>query len=425
VPIAAVVLFGGVEPEHGFPIQALALLLGAAAVLGRTFRGEGALPIPGLTLAVLALCALPALQLLPIPAGAGAWIAPGLRRFDALELEQISTFPHATQLALVRWLSYAAFLLAALEALRRPGVDRVILAAIAALGIAEALYGVGNLLNGNGMILWVDRDAPDSSATGTLVNRNHYASVLVLGLFALLARRWRAPRPHHVRDESGRTVAYLAGATAIGVAIVCSRSRGGITSLVVGLGLLAALLPKSSEGQRGRLVLAGLGLLILAYSTYLGLGAVAARFAATTTNAELVRLPLWLDSLDLALDFPILGAGAGTFETMLPPYRTRLVQQVVCEHAHQEYLQLVAETGVVGLGIASGAAVVFVQAIRARLRTARERARLAIVALAAGLAAVLVHALVDFPFRIPGVTYLFLLTAATALQLGASRSGPD
>jgi O-antigen ligase len=418
VPVAAVVLFGAVEGEHALPIEALALLMGAAAVAARARRGDRPLPFPAVTLPVLLLAALPAVQLLPIPAGSGAWVAPGLGRFGLLHLTTLSVQPYATFLALVRWASYAAFLIAALEVLGRPGAPRAALAVMAALGVLEALYGVGNLLLGNARLLWLPRIAYAGDATGTLVNRNHFGTAMVLCLSALLAVRWLAPHRRRA-DERALTVLALAGATAIGLGTVLSHSRGGMVCLVAALAVAAALAPHDSEGRGGRRIVAAVVGLVLVYGAYVGLGPVAERFGEIGERPQAGRVELWRDTVRVFRDFPLAGAGAGTFETVFPAYRRPAGEYVPYAHAHQDYLELAAEGGIVALALAAAAAVAFAAALRAGFARLAGRRRLALAALTAGLAASLLHAAADFPLHIPGIVFLVLLAAAAAIRLAA------
>ncbi len=420
LPVAAIVLFGGVEDEYALPLEAAALVLGAGTVVARARRGERVLPLIGVTLPVLVLAALPALQILPLPHGTAALFSPGLRRLGITSLRTLSVFPLATTLALIRWLAYAAFLVAALEILRRPGAVATALGVVAALGVTEAVYGVGNLLLGNPRLLWLARD-PVADATGTLVNRNHYAALFELCLPALLARHWLlARRRRGVRpDEPGLAVLRLAAATMMGVAVLLSRSRAGILCLGAGLMVAFVLSPSGRTGRRGRLTLAAVVLLALGYGASVGLRPVADRFAELPLEGASIRPALWRDTLAVALDFPLLGAGAGTFGVVLPAYRTHLTDQAAYAHAHQDYLELAAEGGLGALLLILAAGASFGRTVRAGLRHAHGRSRLALATRIGGLVAILLHAAVDFPLHIPGITMLLLLVVACTATLAA------
>ena len=425
IPIGAVILFGAVEPEHVLPLETVALVLGAAALVRRQTRGASVLPVPEVTLPVLLLALLPGLQLLRLPAEVVSALAPGLARLGVHDLRTISVYPHVTAVALVRWGSYSAFLIAALELVRRRQTITIALATIGLLGVVEAIYGIGNLFLGNRYLLWIPRAAFEADASGTLVNRNHFAALLVLALPVLLARRWLGRASSSRGDEIGGTVLYLVATTPIGLAILLSHSRAGVLCLALSLVLAGMLAPSDRIGRRSRLMLMVLGVAILGYGFYAGLDPIAERFAAAAVETKRIRAALWSDTLRMARDFPLLGTGAGPFEATFPAYRTAMREQVAYAHAHQDYLELAAEGGLVALGLVLIAVTAFAWRIAHGLRTQRGATRIALALLSAAVTGTLVHAAVDFPLHIPGLVYLLLLVAALALRVADGHAGDE
>ena len=420
VPVASIVLFGGVEEVHELPIAAVALVMGAGAVAARAWRGDRPLPVARVTVPVLLLATLPALQLLPLPAAAVKSIAPGLTRFDVDHLRTISVYPWATMLALVRWTSYAAFLIAALEVLRRPAALTIALGIAGVLGVGEAVYGIGNLLLGNRSVLWLERYAYLADATGTLVNRNHFATVLELCLPALLARRWLARERPELAEDGAITAVFLTGATAMGLAVVLSHSRGGLLGMLCSLVGGAALIRGGREGRGGRFALGAVAVLVLFYGTYVGFQPVLDRFGTLPEEVEHGRPALWSDTLDVIRNFPVAGMGAGAYESIFPAYRRLSTDPAAYAHAHQDYLELAAEGGAIAVIFAAIAAWGFAAKIRSGLARLRGRRHWALALLTAGIGAALLHATVDFPLHIPGVVYLVLLLAAAAMRISAA-----
>jgi len=419
VPATAVLLFGAVEAVHALPVEVAALLLGATTVLARVRRGERPLPAPRLTLPVLALAGLAALQLVPLPGRIPRGLGAGFARPEAALLRSLSVFPAATYVALLRWLAYGAFLIAALDALRRPGAVGIALGAVAALGIAEAAYGIVNLLAGNAHLLWLRREVSLLDATGTLVNRNHFAALLELCVPALLARHWLGGRA--AVDASGRTALTVIAGTVMGLALLLSRSRAGVVGMVVALTITAALAPPDAQGPHGRRIVLALGGTVLLYGAYVGLEPLLSRFADLAGTAGGVRTAIWRDTLDLIADFPLTGAGAGTFEAIFPAYRHATTDQLAYAHAHQDLLELTAEGGLLAVALVLAASWTFVRTVVPPL--ARRRS-LPLAALTGALTAFLAHSTVDFPLHIPGLTFLFLLLAAATLTLATTSHAP-
>jgi O-antigen ligase len=418
VPVTALVLFGGVEPEHALPVAAFALVLGSVALLARARRKARPLPVPALTVPVLLLAALPLVQLVPLPAIATHLLAAGFGRHGIEPVWGLSTSPRLTLLALVRWTAYAAYLVAALECLRRPAAVRAALGTIAALGVAEAAYGIVNLTSGNRSVLWITRSAYLHDATGTLVNRNHFATLLVLATSALLARRWAARRRRST-DEPSITVLYVVGATCMGLGVLLSHSRGGVLALAATLGFIAIFAPRDQEGRQGRRVAIAVMALVLAWGGWTGVGELTDRFAAgrLVEEAQRGRPALWRDALGIFVEFPVLGAGAGTFERVLPAYRTEPAGTATYAHAHQDLLELATEGGSAALALAMLAAAAFAGVVRRGFARLSGRRRLPLIALSAGIVGALLHSALDFPLHIPGLALLLLLVAAAAVRI--------
>jgi len=417
IPATAVVLFGAVEAVHALPVEIGALLLGAATVLARVRRGERPLPAPRLTLPVLGLAGLAALQLVPWPGRVPTALGVGFARPEAALLRSLSVFPSATYVALLRWLAYAGFLIAALDVLPRPGAARMALGAVAAFGIVEATYGIVNLLVGNAHLLWLRREVSLLDATGTLVNRNHYAALLELCVPALLARHWLARGSR--TDASGLAALTVIAGTVMGLALLLSHSRAGVVALVLALTITATLAPPDTRGRHGRRIVLAVGGAVLLYGAYVGLEPLLSRFAALAAAPGDVRTAIWSDTLDLIADFPITGAGAGTFEAIFPAYRHATTDQLAYAHAHQDFLELAAEGGLLAIALILAAAWAFARAIAPALTRRHERS-LPLAALLGALGAVLAHATVDFPLHIPGLTFLFLLLAAVTVTVATT-----
>jgi O-antigen ligase len=125
----------------------------------------------------------------------------------------------------------------------------------------------------------------------------------------------------------------------------------------------------------------------------------------------------WLihrDALRMFAAHPFLGSGLGTFATTFPRYRV-FYDGFVINHAHDDYLELLLETGLAGFA----AAVWFIlplyrEGIR-NFRVARyvPAATMSVAALA-GCSGLLAHSFVDFNLHIPANAALFYVLCAVA-----------
>ncbi len=158
---------------------------------------------------------------------------------------------------------------------------------------------------------------------------------------------------------------------------------------------------------------------------------------AYEADLERGRLPVARATWEMARDRLWLGWGAGNFRSAFPPYQARNPaiftaggKRVLWEHAHSDYLQLLAELGVLGLGLIAAAAGFGLWQLRATQALRNPFA----FCVCAGLGAVAVHSIIDFNFYNPAIltTWWVLLFAsvrwaeldpsATTNKAGSSRS---
>lgn len=138
------------------------------------------------------------------------------------------------------------------------------------------------------------------------------------------------------------------------------------------------------------------------------------------------RWSWWKEAAGAWSDDPITGWGAGSFELLHLRYRH---DQLPVTQAHSMPMQLLAETGLIGLLLAYGAVLALLAAAIARTRaTESGRRRDLAIALLAGAAAWLVHGFYDWDFVIPAVTAPVLLglglLAGTALPAEPAADEP-
>ena len=121
------------------------------------------------------------------------------------------------------------------------------------------------------------------------------------------------------------------------------------------------------------------------------------------------RIALWKGALHESSSHPLLGGGAGSYESWWLQHR-KAPERV--KDAHSLYLQTLAELGPLGLALlALALAVPLAVGIRARRRPLVPFA-------VAAYAAFLLHAAVDWDWQLPGVTLPAILCGAMVLVAG-------
>jgi len=370
------------------------------------------------------------------------------------------------------------------DAARARVFGRMLLTALAG-GVFLAAFALVQEVLGNGSVAWLsDEPVTPGRASGPFVNPNHLALWLELLIpvgfawaWLIAGRLWRRVRRG---VESGRSLGLkarrawvsalvanqrqlaqpflvLAGVLVMAIAHAGTGSRGGRAALAIGLGVtLAGLLARTARHRGGRLArwlplgvagvagLAGLAMLAL----WFGVEEAALQGDQGLEPSFAARVAVGSQGTAIVRDHPLMGTGLGSWLHAFRPYAEPPVASAIWDHAHDDYLELVAETGLVGVALVALFTLALARAIRrgrrgtllhdARRRrqshagfeapawqlALRERSDLA-WGLAGGVSAVLVHSAVDFGLHMPANFLLFMVVLGLftlALPLRETRT---
>ncbi len=438
VLVFAPLAFGAVEPWSQ-AVAGGAALAGFAIALRRRTHGSrlrlqalpGALPL------LLFLGAL-LLQLLPLPPALLRALSPAAHARwaaalgDAVPLPWVplSLDPLATLRELVRFAACAALYALTVQLLARRERLRAVTTALAVFGAALAFEAILQHLVGQRRLLFV-RPAPAGHPFGPFVNRNHYANLMAMltpVLFGLFLGRGLPAGSGTLRTRLADLVGHressvrlLLGFAALlsAASLVVSLSRGATVAVVAALLVFGGGLIARRTGARRSVTAALFFYAFAVFVGWFGWERVAARFEGLRGNPELVdsvRAGLWRDALRMAGDYPVFGAGAGSFERLYPAYRT-VPGRFAIAHAHNDYLELLAGAGALGLGLYAWfvGAVLLATARSCRRRHGPPALYLAFGALA-GCAAFLVHGAGDFSLAIGANALFFVFLLGLAVS---------
>ena len=246
---------------------------------------------------------------------------------------------------------------------------------------------------------------------GPFVNRNDFAGFVELTLPAGLALMiFRGLRRDMFPLAGLLTIVPIGG-------MVLSGSRGGIVGFAFEVTVLA-LLARSRKGPQGpRLAALGIvGMAALALVVWLGAGKAIERFSTLHPGDVTLsrRATMVHGAVRMFFDHPIAGTGVGSLVAVYPRYET-LYDGKVVDHVHNDYMELLAETGI--LGASCGLAFLWILFREARSCFAAEQGHFSRAIHAGAITAVcglLLHSLVDFNLHIPSNALLFLLQAHMA-----------
>jgi O-antigen ligase len=202
--------------------------------------------------------------------------------------------------------------------------------------------------------------------------------------------------------------------------IFLSGSRGGMAAFVVQIVMLAVLLVRKREGNWKQPLLLGTFLaLVIVFLVWMGGNELTRRLISIHSEAQQelaggTRLTIDRDCLRMLLKRPFLGWGLGTFPVVYPEFRSFYTTFFV-NQAHNDYLQLLVETGLAGFAIAVWFLVLVFRRAASKLKNWTENASGALtVAALLGCVGILVHSFLDFNLQIPANAALFYVLCAIA-----------
>lgn len=224
---------------------------------------------------------------------------------------------------------------------------------------------------------------------------------------------------------------WMPASIALAAAAFAADSRGGFLALGAGVAVAIVLAHRARRlmprGVAAVLVVIAAGWLAATALQALPASSGEAPPSAAERNASsLSRLELYAQSLDAWRARPVIGTGYLTFRYTLEKNRASVPSygaSNVTWFVHNDYLQSLQELGVLGLLAFLGLTCLAPLLAYRRLPSLAETERPAVVASASALAAMSVHALVDFPFYIPVCLLLYgALLGSLDARLGATNA---
>lgn len=309
----------------------------------------------------------------------------------------LSVSRYATLQEALKWLAFGSALLV-VQMLPASSTYRFF-GFFAILGALEGLYALNEVISGSERVLWRAKDAYLGFATGTFLNRNHLAGFLEIcigiqtGLtLSALSRK--------------KFILFLACSLLTGLTLLAlykTGSRLGMISLALGAALSGLFLDR-------RILIVFPAALVLAASQG---EALLHRFLDVETlySSGVARTLSWEATLRMALAYPLFGTGLGTFEYVFPAFQPATLL-LGYNHAHQDYLELLATLGVPAFTMLVLGFLVLGLHLSSRSRRLSLEEKSVFAGAMMGIFAFLIHGFGDFNFAIPANHFSFLLVLA-------------
>ncbi len=305
-------------------------------------------------------------------------------------------------------------------------------------GLALAVFGLIQKFTWNGKYYWlIESSAPVEVPLGPFVNRNHFAGYLeMIAPIPVALMLSRA-----VRGEL--SFFYGFAAALMSVAVFVSLSRGGMISLLTGLLFVVAFGVKPAAERSGTRKLFGISprfaavaLIVLTVGGgvwWVAGDAVIERAQRTDLSAQArsgagketffqSRGWIWRDTAEMIRENWLVGIGLGAYETAYFLYGKRDGSLIVSQ-AHNDYLQIVADCGIVGGALVIWFIAVFFRDLMRALGHRNEMMAGLALGCGAGAVAMLVHSLFDFNLQLPSNALLFLVLTAVVSNIGSAAVG--
>lgn len=432
------VFFGGANHQGG--VGDAIVIVAATPLLGlAVFRLISDSRPPWIVLALVGITLLlPWLQSIPWPGGsipgADARHAFGFdhARVFGVEVHRAWSFaPDASFRTFLSLVPPFAVLLGVLAL--SPDKDRWILATIALLVVASAVWALAQLAFSGQVDLTFHVDRPVAQATGFFSNRNHFAALMYLGLalaglgIAVNLRNILLGPGSGIRAPRVTAWSIVLAFGLIGLAAAQSRAGVAIGAGVLLLVMLIAVIATrgATRGFRRGLGVVGIGAMMLAIHG--GVFVAFERFRADPIDER--RVEMQSNAIAVATELWPFGSGFGTFSRV---YEQRepadQIANTFVNRAHNDWIEIVVEAGIFAVVLA--VAWILWWAWRLLCVPARcvdgeslTDARLLRAACVVGVLAVAVHSAVDFPMRTLAIATVVAALFALSAGRQPSRDG--
>ncbi len=323
-----------------------------------------------------------------------------------------SAYSYATQSSALLYCVYAVFAFVAAQFLQRTTQVKILARTLSIYGFSVSFFAIVQSLSANGKLYWIRTPELGGWIYGPYVSHNHYAGLMeMLFPVALVAALSRNARGNWK---------WALGAAAVLMAstIFLSGSRGGMIAFLVQMVVLGTILARE-RNRRSTWTVAAVLVLIAALMLWVGGQEIVRRIVSIDSEAhsELnngLRLRIDADGLRMLAKKPVIGWGLGTFPAVYPQFRSFYTNKFV-NRAHDDYLQLLVETGVLGGAMALWFVVALYRAALKKLPNWQWDINGAVaLATLLGCTGILVHSFLDSNLQIPANAALFYAFAAIA-----------
>lgn len=378
---------------------------------------------------------IPLLYLIPIPLSVWQQLpgrtlyAESLAVLQATETTlpylSLSLIPSRTLSALLSLLPVVAIFMATLQ-LPKPYIIRLVYIFLA-VATFQAALGLIQYGSGADWAFWWNINN-SNNATGTYPNRDHFSALMELAIpIALGLTAYNFRNTKHTDDQReqrfNQTIVFFTISLLLILAGIFARSRTGVALVMLALLLCSILFARHLGGKRALGFGTAITVIASGIAANIGLIPVLNRFAVDPL--EDLRWEIFAQTWEAAKQFFPWGSGPGTFQSVFMAFQP-LEMPAFINHAHNDYLELLLETGIVGLFLILLFLVVYLQGwvqLYQRRHSRDAWGYFYFIQLSAGISLLLLllHGLTDFNFHTPANAIFFAFLGAVFLVNSKKR----
>lgn len=364
----------GTTEDWSYAIMEVSCAIGLTFFFFHVYKNKDPIyEIPGITpLSIFLVFIL--FQLIPLPPGMIELLSK--QTFDIHQTTRqitgqdfwmpLTVNTKATLSEFFRYSTYVLFYVWTVQLLSRKGLIQTTVFAVTFFGGLLALSSILQFYLTDDMALWFRHIPTNAMVMGPYVNHNHYAGLMemifpiVLGLFLFyrpkIGNTSLIKGIAEIFSQEKANIHILIGTSALLIitSIFVSLSRGAMVSTCIALMFFTFFLLKRKISRGNTFFIIGVIFLAALSIGWFGWDQIFERFAQLKNTQGVVyesRIDFWKDSCNIIKDFILTGSGIGTFSHIYPLYRS-IISDLFLTHAHNDYLELLSEGGIIGFSMA-------------------------------------------------------------------------
>ena len=429
--------FGTVEPWSLALMEIISCLTLVLLIIKNLKNNEALLSVPALVPLVLFLGYI-LFQIIPLPFFIVKFLSPGAAEIylNAPGISEgswipLSIHPKATLPEFFRFASYAAFYILTVHLLKNRVYLKTTILIITIFGALLSFSSILQFYLTDDMALWFRHVPKNSMIVGPYICHNHYAGLMEMIFPVVLALFFfHRPRLHNpsviksiieILSQEKANIHILIGGAALLIvtSVFVSLSRGGMISLSLSLIFFVWLIFRRKISRGNTFLIFTIILLTTMSVAWFGWDQIFERFAKLKNAQGVIhesRLDFWKDSRHIIAGFPLTGSGMGTFFDIYPAYQT-INPDIDLGHAHNDYIELAAEGGVIGFMLAAAFIITLYFKTYRVFLTRRDAYSVYIyMGSITALLSILIHSFVDFNLHIGANGLWFFFMAGLAVS---------